>query len=161
MADTTIKHSPTGLQRVGFRIPVYIYRLGLGWLFGERLVLINHLGRKTGSPRQTVVEVIEHDQQMNSITVVAGYGAKTQWYQNLQAHPEVTIQMGRRKMPVAAAFVSAEDGEEIMSRYVKRHHKLTRELFLMMGYPWDGTEQGARQIAYDILRFVRFSPKSV
>lgn len=159
MAHTDTNRSSKGLLRLGFRIPVYFYRLGIGWLFGERLVMIEHLGRKTGSLHQAVVEVIECDPQTGGITVVAGYGEQTQWYQNLKAHPETTIQIGRHKMTVVAEFVAPEDGEDIMSRYVNRHRKLTAELFVMVGYSWDGTEQGARQVAYDSLRFVHFRPK--
>jgi deazaflavin-dependent oxidoreductase (nitroreductase family) len=159
MTNANTNHPPKGLLRLGFRIPVYFYRLGFGWLFGERLVMIEHLGRKTGSPHQAVVEVIERDSQTGNVTVVAGYGEKTQWYQNLRAHPETTIQIGRRRLPVVAEFVTAEDGEAVMSRYFNHHRKLTVELFSMMGYSWDGTEQGARQIARDSLRFVHFHPR--
>ena len=159
MAHTNTRHSPKGLLRLGFRIPVYIYRLGLGWLFGKRLVMINHVGRKSGAPHQTVVEIVEGDPQTGEVTVVAGYGAQTQWYQNLKAHRETTIQIGRHRTPVIAEFITAEDGEEVMSRYVNQHRKLTGELFSVLGYPWDGTEQGARQIAHDSLHFVHFRPK--
>jgi Mn-dependent DtxR family transcriptional regulator len=63
-------------------------------------------------------------------------------------------------MPVVAEFVSAEEGEVIMSRYFNRHrHFLIRALFSELGYSWDGTEQGARQVAHDFLHFVRFRPK--
>ncbi|HLU09960.1 MAG TPA: nitroreductase family deazaflavin-dependent oxidoreductase [Oceanobacillus sp.] len=159
MTTTNTNHPPKGLRRLGFRIPVYFYRFGLGWLFGERLVLINHLGRKTGSPHQAVVEIVERDPQTGGVTIVAGYGEQTQWYKNLKAHPETTIQIGRHKMPVVAEFVAPEESEDIMSRYVNRHQKLTGELFSMVGYTWDGTEQGARQIARDSLRFVHFHPR--
>jgi deazaflavin-dependent oxidoreductase (nitroreductase family) len=159
MVDSNSSRPPKGLLRLGFRIPVYFYRLGLGWLFGERLVMMNHLGRKTGSLHRTVVEVIERDPQTGGVTVVAGYGAQTQWYQNLKAHPETTIQIGRHRMPVVAEFVAADAGEDIMSRYVNRHRKLAGELFAMVGYSWDGTEQGARLIAHDSLRFVHFRPQ--
>lgn len=156
MAQTNVGHAPKGLLRLGFRIPVYVYRLGLGWLFGKRLVMIDHVGRKTGAPHQTVVEVIEADAQTGEVTIVAGYGAQTQWYRNLKAHPETTIQISTHRMSVVAEFVTAEDGEKVMSRYFNRHRKLVAELFSMVGYSWDGTEQGARQIGHDSLRFVRF-----
>jgi deazaflavin-dependent oxidoreductase (nitroreductase family) len=160
MTNTNTNHPPKGLLRLGFRIPVYFYRFGLGWLFGERMVMIDHLGRKTGLLHQTAVEVIEGDPQTGEITVGAGFGAQTQWYQNLKAHPETTIQIGRRRMPVVAEFVPAEDGEEVMSRYFNHHRSLLiRVLFSELGYTWDGTEQGARQIARDSLRFVHFHPQ--
>ena len=159
MAHTSSNRSPKGLKRLVFHIPVVVYRLGLGWLFGDHMVMIDHLGRKTGMPHQTVVELIEGDPQTGEIIVGAGFGAQTQWYQNLKAHPETTIQIGRRRMPVVAEFVPAEDGEDVMSRYFHRHRHLIGVLFWELGYSWDGTEQGARQIAHDSLHFVRFRPK--
>ena len=50
----TSKYPPKGLLRLDFRVPVYFYRFGLGWLLGGWFVLINHLGRKTGQPHQAV-----------------------------------------------------------------------------------------------------------
>jgi len=156
----TSKYPPKGLLRLGFRIPVYFYRFGLGWLLGGRFVLINHLGRKTGQPHQAVVEVVERDKEMSSVTIVAGYGAQTQWYQNLKAHPDTTIQIGNHKSQVTAVFIPPQDGEEIMVRYLNRYGKLTGKLFSVLGYTWDGTEAGVRQIARNSLRFVRFVPNS-
>jgi hypothetical protein len=82
MAHTSTNCSPRGLRRLAYRIPVYFYRLGLGWLFGGNMVMIEHLGRKTGLLHQTVVEVVDGDPQTGKITVVAGFGAQTDWYQN-------------------------------------------------------------------------------
>ena len=152
----TSNYPPKGLMRLGFRLPVYLYRLKLGWLLGKRFVLINHVGRKTGMPRQAVVEVVERDKSTGSVTVVAGYGQQTQWYQNLRAHPDTTIQNGADTFRVTSEFFTPEDGEEIIVRYLHRYGKLTGQLFSMLGYSWDGTEGGARQIANDGLRFVRF-----
>jgi deazaflavin-dependent oxidoreductase (nitroreductase family) len=158
--EKTSKYPPRGLLRLGFRIPVYFYRLKFGWLLGGHFVLINHLGRKSGLPRQSVVEVVERDQRAGSVTVVAVYGQQTQWYQNLKAHPETTIQIGSHKYDVIAEFVSPEDGEEIIVRYFHRYGKITGMLFSILGYSWDGTEQGVRQIARDWLRFICFMPQT-
>lgn len=32
---------PSGVSRALFRAPIYLYRLGLGWLFGKRILLLN------------------------------------------------------------------------------------------------------------------------
>jgi len=158
-AEQTSKYPPKGLLRLGFRIPVYFYRLKLGWLLGGRFVLINHLGRRTGLPRQAVVEIVERDPGSDSVIVVAGYGPKTQWYQNLKAHPDTIIQIGSHKYDVTAEFITPEEGEEIMVRYLNRYGKLIGKLFSLLGYSWDGTEDGVRKIARDSLRFVRFMPQ--
>lgn len=39
---------PTGLSRILFRAPIWLYRRGLGWLLGKRFLLINHIGWKSG-----------------------------------------------------------------------------------------------------------------
>ena len=115
----TSKYPPQGLLRIAFRIPVYFYRLKLGWLLGGRFVLINHIGRETGLPRHAVVEVIEREKENGSVIVVAGYGQQTQWYQNLMAQPNTIIQIGSRKFDVTADFVTPEDGEEIMGNHTR------------------------------------------
>ncbi len=43
-------HPPRGLARIGFRIPIILYRLGLGGLLGTRFLLLTHTGRKSGLP---------------------------------------------------------------------------------------------------------------
>ncbi|MEJ2758855.1 MAG: hypothetical protein P8046_10285, partial [Anaerolineales bacterium] len=43
---------PSGLWRAVFRFPIFLYRLNLGWLFGERALLLEHRGRKTGIIRK-------------------------------------------------------------------------------------------------------------
>ena len=150
------KYPPRGLLRLFFRIPVYFYRSGLGWLFGKRFVLINHVGRKSGTPYQNVVEVVEREKESGNIIVVAGYGEQTQWYKNLKNQPDTTIQLGNRKVPVSVVLISPQDGEEIIARYMDRYGKLVGQLFSMIGYEWDGTEAGARKIAREGLRFIRF-----
>ena len=51
---------PAGLTRFLFRIPINVYRLRLGRLFGSRLLLLSHIGRVSGKPRRTVLEVAGH-----------------------------------------------------------------------------------------------------
>ena len=46
-----------------FRVPVYLYRWHLGWLFGHRCLLLTHIGRRSGRKRQTVLEVVEYRKQ--------------------------------------------------------------------------------------------------
>lgn len=151
---TNSSYPPKGILKFAFRLPVYLYRYRLGWLLGGRFLLINHVGRKSGLPREAVVEVVER--VGDSVIVAAGYGAQTQWYQNLRARPEIVVQIGRKKQPVTAEFISPEDGEEIMVRYWNNNPKATGRLLSILGYHWDSTEVGLRQIANESLRFVRF-----
>ena len=60
MSDSR-QSKPRGLLWLMFKLPVYIYRLRLGWLLGHRFLLLTHQGRKTGKIRHTVLEVIRYD----------------------------------------------------------------------------------------------------
>jgi deazaflavin-dependent oxidoreductase (nitroreductase family) len=94
---------PSGLNALLFRLPIGLYRMGLGRLLGGRFLLINHIGRKSGQVRQAVVEVVRHDKETDSYIVAAGFGPQSHWHQNLRHRPEVTIQVGRRKLAVPAS----------------------------------------------------------
>ena len=49
---------PTGLRRRLWRLPIRLYRIGLGPLMGRRIMLLTHIGRLSGKQRQAVIEVL-------------------------------------------------------------------------------------------------------
>lgn len=149
-------YPPNALLRAFFRFPVYIYKIGLGWILGKRFVLFHHVGRKSGKNYQTVVEVVEIEKETGNVIVVSGYGERTQWYQNLKHMQTTTIQLGNQKSQVSIEMLSAEAGADIMADYLQHYPKAPKGLFSILGYEWDGSEQGIRQVAIDHLCFVRF-----
>jgi len=148
-------HRPTGWERLAFRAPILLYRARLGWLLGGRFVLIHHVGRVTGEMRTVVVEVVEHDAGTDSYVVASGFGAHSDWYQNLVAHPRVTIQVGRKKVAVDAVAMSSEEGGELMAKYAVRHNYAARKLCRFMGFEVDGSVEDYRAVGRE-LPFVRF-----
>lgn len=135
---------PTGITRVLFRLPIWLYRMNLGWLLGGRFLLLNHIGRKSGQVRQAVVEVVRHDKATDSYIICSGFGEKSQWYQNLLAHPAVTIQVGRRKLAVHVEPLSQEMGGEEFVDYARRNPTAARNLSKLMGLVVDGSEESYR-----------------
>ncbi len=77
------------LLRYLFRSPLLAWRLGLGPLLGQILVVLTARGRKSGKPRRTVVEYLP---LRGNLYVVAAYAPRADWYQNIMAHPYVTAQ---------------------------------------------------------------------
>ncbi len=61
---------PTGLLRLLFRLPIWVYRKRLGVLLGHRFVRIHHTGRSRG--RRVVVEAVGHDPATGAVTVASG-----------------------------------------------------------------------------------------
>ena len=148
---------PTGLNRLFFRAPIWLYRWGLGWLLGKRFLLLNHVGRTSSRPRQAVVEVIARDESRGHYYVASGYGSQSQWYQNLLATPQVTIVVGRKKLAVKAVPLSPTESGAVLLDYGRRHPTALKNLARLVGYEIDGTEADCRALGEeDIIPVVRF-----
>ncbi|MFC9428101.1 nitroreductase family deazaflavin-dependent oxidoreductase [Streptomyces sp. NPDC056987] len=124
---------PTGWRRKVDRLPILLYRAGLGPLFGRRMLLLIHTGRFTGQSRQVVIGVVEQERAPRSWTVTSGSGASAQWYRNLRHTPQVTIQTGRRYHAVTARFPAPEECGLIMERYARARPRAARTLCAFLG----------------------------
>lgn len=149
---------PTGLRRKLWRLPILLYRCGLGRLLGGRVMLLIHTGRVTGRPRRAVVEVVERDER--GYVAASGFGAHADWYRNLLTEPRATIHVGGRIVPVVALPLGADEGGDLMARYAPRHPAAARRLCKIMGFAVDGTTEDYRQVGRRI-PFVRFTPLGV
>jgi deazaflavin-dependent oxidoreductase (nitroreductase family) len=138
---------PRGLECLAWRAPIWLYRLGLGGLLGERFVLLNHVGRKSGQPRQAVVEVVRHAKETGAYIVASGFGEKSDWYQNVIAHPGITIQVGRRRMAARAERLPLPQAADEMLDYNRHHPATLRTLAGILGYRSDGSEADVRFLA--------------
>lgn len=140
-------HSPRGLERLAWRAPIWFYRLGLGGLMGGRMLLLNHIGRKSGQVRQNVLEVVRHDKQANAYIVASGFGEKADWYKNVMANPKVNIQVGNRRMSAKAERLSVEQATAEMADYNRRHPSALKTLSGIMGYKSDGSDEDVKFLA--------------
>ncbi|MFF1919905.1 nitroreductase family deazaflavin-dependent oxidoreductase [Streptomyces sp. NPDC058221] len=150
--------SPAGWRRTALRLPVHMFRAGLGPLFRGRLLLLVHTGRSSGQSRLTAVEVVESAtvDGRRSWTVASGFGPAADWYRNLKRTPQATVQVGRRFHAVTASELPAEEGGELMMRYAPRHPRVARRLCAYMGFAVDGSADGYRTVGESI-PFVRLT----
>ena len=103
------------------RAPIWIYRAHLGFLFGSRLLMLEHIGRKTGRPRQVVLEVFGRPAP-NTYIVPSGFGDRAQWFRNVQANPRVRVNAGgRRPAPATARVLGHEEADQALAAYRRRH----------------------------------------
>lgn len=149
---------PSGIRRLLFRVPVHLYRLRLGWLLAGRFMLLTHTGRISGRPRQVVIEAIAHDPRDGGYVGPSGYGRRSDWFRNILATPEVTVQVGSRAMPMTARPLGPEEGAELMAAYARRSPRVARRLARFMGFLVDGSEADFREVGRRIV-FVRFTPR--
>lgn len=112
-----------GLLRVRWfvRAPIWLYRMRLGAIFGGRLLMLEHRGRKSGRPRHVVLEVIDRPEP-GTYVVVSGFGRRAQWYRNVEADPHVRVYL-RSRRPVAAEVrqLDPEEAAAALRRYAEAH----------------------------------------
>jgi deazaflavin-dependent oxidoreductase (nitroreductase family) len=110
------------------RIPIRLYRRRLGFLFGSRLLMLEHIGRKSGAKRYVVLEVVDHPQPRTYV-VVSGFGPRAQWFRNIQADPHVRVFVGGRKPVTATARVlGPEQSGAVLASYARRHPRAWKAL---------------------------------
>jgi deazaflavin-dependent oxidoreductase (nitroreductase family) len=149
---------PAGVTRFLFRMPICFYRVRLGWLFGHRLLLLNHIGRVSGKLRRTILEVAEYDG--DSYVVASGWGPNAAWYRNILHTPDVTIQVGTRTIPVTAIPLDKDEGGDVFVRYASRRRAAARYMLpRVLGYSVDGSDADFRAVGQH-LPFVRFVPRA-
>lgn len=158
MERTDRREPPSGVSRLLFRLPVHLYRLRLGWLFGNRLMLLVHTGRVSGRQHRTVVEVVGHDPVSGEYTVCSGFGTRADWYRNVLAVPEVVIEVGGRRRKVTAVPLSASEGAQVLARYARRYPAVARRLLRFMGFVVDGSQEDYRAVGRE-LPCIRFTPR--
>lgn len=159
--DAASASAPSGESRLRrmprwlARAPIVVFRLGLGGLFAHRLVMVDHLGRRSGKVRQVVLERVA--QHGPATVVVAGYGNSSQWLRNVAADPRVRLWRGSRR-PVAARaeILTTEESARVLETYRRDHPVAARGLAASFGINWDA---GAEQELAQELPAVRFTPR--
>lgn len=152
------RHPVQGLLRWAMRLPIWFYRARLGWLLGNRFLLLTHTGRNSGLPRYTVVEVVRHDPAGRTCVVASGWGETSDWLRNILKTPRVVVQIGNRKFPATAARLSpGQAGLELLD-YARRHPRAFGALSrLMIGSRLKGTAEDCRELALHV-PLIRFQP---
>ncbi|MFT4199734.1 nitroreductase family deazaflavin-dependent oxidoreductase [Gordonia sp. (in: high G+C Gram-positive bacteria)] len=103
------------------RAPIGAYRHGFGWLFGTRVLMLEHTGRTSGLPRYVCLEVVARPAP-DRIVVASGFGDRSQWYRNLRVTPECRVSVGRlRDVPARARMMSDEESAAVLEGYQREH----------------------------------------
>ncbi len=137
----------SGFAQFLFRLPLGLYRLRLGWLFGSRFLRLTHIGRKSGRSYQTIIEVIGYDKATDTYTVVSGFGPQADWYRNIQHAPDVVITVGRRITPAQAECLSKLASAQALRAYARRYPVASRVLSrLLLGGTLDLSDENLESL---------------
>lgn len=141
---SALEKRPNAFQKFFFKIPVWFHKMGFGgWerLVGAEWMLITTVGRKSGKPRDTMVDVMDYDKANDTYFVEVAYGSRADWYRNIQANPLFKAHVGRRKFQARAATLANADAGEIMVQFFRRKPAYTRSVMAMVGMKFEGEEE--------------------
>jgi deazaflavin-dependent oxidoreductase (nitroreductase family) len=138
---------PKGISRFLYRLPICMYRIGLGRLMGSRFLLLEHVGRRSGKLRQNVLEVVRWDKAAGTVYVVSAWGDKSDWLRNLRAHPAVTINVAGTRYSANAIPLARDESERELLDYAQRYPRAAKELSRLLGYRLDGTPEDFAALA--------------
>lgn len=108
-----------------FGLNTWIYRLTGGRLGnkvkGAPVLLLDHVGRKTGTARTTPVLYLEDGADLVIVGSRGGSDAMPGWFFNLQANPATTVQVGRERRSVVARQATADEQQRLWPRLTEMY----------------------------------------
>ncbi|MBU4224376.1 MAG: nitroreductase family deazaflavin-dependent oxidoreductase [Chloroflexi bacterium] len=137
VAEGIFKGRPRGLLKLFFKMPLYLHQIGIVWWIekftGAQWILITTTGRKSGKPRQVMVDVMKYDKETDTYYVEAAYGHRADWVRNIKANPVFHGQVGRRKFEARAVELTAGEGEEMLVAFYRNVPKYARAVMSLGG----------------------------
>ena len=80
---------------------------------GEPYLYLTTAGRRTGRPHRIEIWFAEHEERLY---LLAGGRERSDWVRNLQATPEVTVELGDETRVGAARVLQANTAEDRLAR---------------------------------------------
>jgi len=127
---------PNRILKFFFKVPVILHKMGLGgWehLIGAQWMLITHTGRKSGKRYDSMVDVMDYDKATDTYYIEAAYGARADWYKNIQANSVFEAKVGRRKFKASAGALTTKGASEMLVQFYRSKPAYTRSVMAMAG----------------------------
>ncbi|CAA9450456.1 MAG: hypothetical protein AVDCRST_MAG58-756 [uncultured Rubrobacteraceae bacterium] len=155
-----LRSRPKGALLFAFRLPIYLYRLKLGWSLGHHFLLLVHKGRKSGLLHQTVLEVVRYDPATEERVVLSARGEKADWYRNIEETPPLEFRTGGQRYVLQQRFMAPEEDYAVVAEYARRYPLAFRIFARVLGYP-PGEAKAVRREFASSLHLVAFRPRDI
>jgi deazaflavin-dependent oxidoreductase (nitroreductase family) len=84
------------------------------------LLLLHHAGARSGTERVNPLAYLRDGDRYVIFASKAGAPTNPDWYHNLRAHPEVTIEVGDQTMKAVASEATGEERERLFQAQAER-----------------------------------------
>ncbi|MGV0853035.1 nitroreductase family deazaflavin-dependent oxidoreductase [Mycolicibacterium phlei] len=86
---------------------------------GKPLVLVHHIGAKSGKERIAPLVPYLEDGRIFVFASKGGADTNPDWYHNLVAHPDITVELGTEAFPATARVLTGAERDEIYAKQVQ------------------------------------------
>jgi len=92
------------------------------WIPGiGQMLLLDHVGAKSGRKRTTPLLYIEDGDNLVIIASKGGHPRNPAWFHNLRANPETTVQVGSERRSVRARVANPDERARLWPRAVETY----------------------------------------
>jgi F420H(2)-dependent quinone reductase len=108
------------------RAHAWVYR-ATGGRVGQRLpglpgvLLLDHVGRKSGRPRTTPLVYMRDGNDLVVVASKGGYPHHPAWLLNLRARPDTTVQIGSRRVKARAEEADAGERRRLWPKAIEHN----------------------------------------
>jgi deazaflavin-dependent oxidoreductase (nitroreductase family) len=117
-------------------------RIGRRFPGGGEMLLLDHVGAKSGTKRTSPLLFIWDGETPVVVASKGGYPKHPAWFHNLRANPETTVQVGPKRIQVRARVATPEERKRLWpkavatySGYEQYQARAGREIPLVMLEP--------------------------
>jgi deazaflavin-dependent oxidoreductase (nitroreductase family) len=90
-----------------------------GMFEGRPMVIIHHIGAKTGAERETpLVHFPEDDGRTVIVASNGGHPKNPAWFHNIKATPEIEVEVGTERYRMVAEEITGAERDEFWTRVV-------------------------------------------
>jgi deazaflavin-dependent oxidoreductase (nitroreductase family) len=112
------------LFKLFMQLQIFIFRRTQGRLMasmrGMPVLLLNTVGRKTGKPRTTPLMYIRDGDDYVITASNGGADKHPAWFYNLEASPQVEIEVPGKRLPVLASKATPAEHDRLWAQLVTR-----------------------------------------
>jgi len=87
---------------------------------GVPVLLLHHVGAKSGIARVAPLVYMADGDDLVIFASKAGAPTNPDWYHNLVAHPDVTVEVGTVTVPMRARVAQGEERDALFDRHAER-----------------------------------------
>jgi deazaflavin-dependent oxidoreductase (nitroreductase family) len=129
-----LRRAPGRLALAIFRAPVWLFHHGHAAALGRTFLLLEHVGRSTGRPHETVAMVLADDPCTGDVVICSAWGTRADWLCNICAGPAKEVRIGRDRFVPEHRVLTEGEAFVVATAFRDRHPRRLRLMSAVLGW---------------------------